>query len=418
MFLSRLYIWNDLLKRFTDTSVDVRMHCVEIAEILMKTCNTYVIVTSMRNCLKITLSDRRFKIRIGTIVALEEISNEKVLNVCCPQLMQQLASRCGDTHTLVRQNALWSTANIFRKMSDNTAVKIIFLNHIFKLCSACLSCYKMTSDNNEMIVIENAFQMLFICFQEDNSKTIANNLLNVVTFCTENALKGMAAMLLFHKYVRDLLYTVLTRIESSCNLSTDKQLKTMLSKLEILLYTPTMERKDMPELIRHLLFKRIKEDESLFKDMLLICSEDYESVAEISTTLEKLRDQTMNTSFDDVVSRDVENDCRLVNNLILRCGFNMIDVELIIELITAMSDVKSIYCIRMASLITLLSVSFPQLFKVKEVNEAILNLPLNILIALYNDSVSFILRIDEQTKNRLREIIEEKVASRSPSPEY
>ena len=138
-------IWINFLKLFTDSERNIRIVCIQITEVLLRTQIDEQIVTNILQNLKKRLRDLEQVIREGSALVIENSSLSE--NILDRNLMRHFVARIGDTDRDVREKSLISVANVFNSIRSKYCRTHNY--YFFKLSTACLLPYNYTENEEE-----------------------------------------------------------------------------------------------------------------------------------------------------------------------------------------------------------------------------------------------------------------------------
>ncbi|RWS11536.1 hypothetical protein B4U79_17503 [Dinothrombium tinctorium] len=410
--LASMSVWDDMLARFNDGDVEIRIICLDIASVLLKTESSYKVITDMRKCIARRLLDRRFKVRLKAIHVVENVASVSAEKVCCPKLMKNFASRCADTSKLTRFSALVSNATVHQILAHYSITDKIFVNHVFKVSSACLERYKAYEvEEEEKIHVETVFQKILVEFHISNTERKVKNFVRLIKHSTNDALRSIAAMFLFHRRMRNAILRILNLLAQSTKLAM-LQLSKCLDSIANYLHVPDVEDHEM---LNFLFRNRIKNDTNLIENLRKVFGDNCLSQESMKQALKQLHEKVDEFEFNDWSAEDEHH---LIDVLVLRSGFLLIDETFLLCLLSELNTLPDVYNIRSASLLTLLSVCYPQYFRLESIKKALASLNLKLIITLSNDAFTSLARFDENVNATFRTIIENTIPFASSSPEY
>lgn len=139
------HIWLNFLKLFTDSEPNIRIVCIEITEVLLRTQIDEHIVSNIVHNLKKRLRDLERVIREESAVVIEASGQSE--NILDRNLMRHFVARIGDTDHEVKARSLISVANVFNIIRNTYCQTHCY--YFFKLSTACLLPYHYTELEEE-----------------------------------------------------------------------------------------------------------------------------------------------------------------------------------------------------------------------------------------------------------------------------
>lgn len=400
-------LWQEFFGRFNDAHCEMRRACIETSFFLFITQRDAHIITELQSALAtILLYEQDPELRLLALDTVERVSEDFVTSLCCPNLVKAIASRCGDREERVRSLALTVAAQLFVRMAQINDPSIIKLNHVFKLSSACLVLYKKQKSANDdydiekgRCDIERVFERNFTNAFTNSVAVKARNLLNLVCYCTGDAVKSIAQLLYSESWMRRQVLDLLNFVSSRDNtsLASERATRKLLAKL--VKYYPC---KDALRLLDRVLVLEMIENRDLLESLKQLLEPSHTMAhSEILDIVVKFVDSD---GSDSGGSQDADE--RAMRELIiLRCGAFIIDLETIEAMLMQMKTFDVSYALRLASFIALLSNLYGTHFERESVEAALLQLPAPILGALHNKSVTPLLYLRDKVMLQIKDTL-------------
>ncbi len=144
-------IWESFLNRFTDIEPEIRIVCVQTAEVLLQTQIDEQIVTNLQMKLSKRFRDNEQLIRCDSADAVDNSSQTSSQNILDENLMKHFIARTGDCVLDVRKRVLICVSNVFHTIIRKYPKTEQYF--FYKLPSGCLLRYRTTNDFEEKYFI-------------------------------------------------------------------------------------------------------------------------------------------------------------------------------------------------------------------------------------------------------------------------
>lgn len=334
-------LWNALMTRYKDSSVEARIYWITITCTLIN--QNHLTDQGWRDLTErvaIMLSRELVQVRTSAINMIHETATrptaERLFN---PEVVEFLCHRIGDKDPHVRENAISAGGELYSAFMTLLNPRAIHSKYLQLLGSSCLMQYKSSPNEKERYLMEECLLEYIMDNRSDNPESKAHRILYFVTNSADQAVRAFANIIknMFHR--RTMLKQVL-----SDDLSKPFEQLTAETQENLKIFERTFSYQ--PVSITKLLVK--VQSNSRSKELLLKL---------ISSSPDVTFEEIYNVAHEFVGEDAEDNETVLRDQLLVRCGCTLMDMETFHRLLLRVTDYHESYQVRIASLIMLFSLS-------------------------------------------------------------